>query len=416
MVDLGGAGRTSTTVYQGLRGVRRILQQRRLFSDIRYEAVVIALQPDRKRDDPTPPHISQAAKLMCDELDYTEIPEERSRGFMRGVHRRVRENVTYGIRYPEYRHGMNSTFFRRMGLWALRAAETDKGREALDLAGVPLDPDRERLFADRFWVATYGLLMDTRGPSDGEEALRAEITNEILHGVPDRVRMDRYRLLQDVVNSAATSIVAAAGSYFGFQQNVDDALALGGFTFIAATGVTGVRHLRNILFTEKMQEARRQARNWLLSLHAWMVGYVVWGEAAAAGGQYAGIDQLAYIARALASREAHITPDMPRDEILTEDIKLLIENSERAEDGELTAALMRLQGALLWRSEHLGSAIGNLIATVQTIPITQEESTAPIQLPRAREPGSPQLPGVPGVPGARSAGSDDGEPRSIGPT
>jgi hypothetical protein len=284
---------------------------------------------------------------------------------------------------------MHTTFFRRLGLWSLKAAESEKGQEALLLAGIPPAPEREVLFADRFWVALYGLLMDSRGPSDEEEALRVEIANEILHGMSDQTRMDRYRLLQDLVNSTAGSLITTATSYFGFQQSPGDALSLGGATLVAAVGVTTVRHLRAPGLTEKMQEARRQAKNWLLSLHAWMVEYVVWGDAAVRSGQYSGIDQIAYIARSLASQGAYVHT-LPRDDVIREDIALLIENSERSEDGELTAALMRLQGALLWRGEHLGSALGNLLALVQNTPDLPEEVSPPIRVDCNI--GPPQLP------------------------
>lgn len=379
MISLGEAGRSGSHTYRGFRALQRVVHQRALLADIRYRAVVQALHPGRRRDEPTPPRVAQSAKLLCDELDHTPVPGERTRGIFRSVARFTRDNVSHGVRFPEWRNGMHATFFERTALWGSRAAGTDEGYEALDMAGFEASREQANLFGKRFSVAVYGLLIESRGPSEGEEALRIELANAIFHGVADEVRMARYRLLQDGVNSLGTGIGAWVTSYFGFQQPLENALELGGASFAVAAGITTARHLGLQFLGEKQKEARRQARNWLLSLQAWMVGYVVWGREALQSGDYRGIDQLAYIVRALAAHEAEIQ-DLPRDELIQEDLQLLIENSERAADGELTAALMRLQGALRWRSEHLGSAIGNLIAIVQNIPDVEDETNTPIAL------------------------------------
>jgi hypothetical protein len=399
MAITGDVGRSGTHAYRGFRALKKIVHRRALLADIRYRAVVEALHPGRKRDDPTPAHIAQAAKLLCDELDHTPIPGERSRGVVRATTRLTREHVTYGVRFPEWRNGTNTTFFRRMADWGQRAAETEKSGEAFDLAGVEMTSNRAVLFGKRFSVATYGLLIDSRGPSDDEEALRVEMANEILHGVPDDVRIGRYRLLQDGVNSLAAGVATWATSYLGFNQSLTDAVQYGSATFGVAAGVTAVRHLSVQFLNDKQQEARRQARYWLLSLHAWMIAYVVWGRDAVRAGEYEGLDQLAYVARALATGEAQIR-ELPRDELIQGDLQLLIENSERAVDGELTTALMRIQGVLRWRSEHLGSAIGNLIAIVQNVPDIADDlhsslalgtgSLDPPQLPSARSGEDPQ--------------------------
>ena len=399
MAIMGDVGRSGTHAYRGFRVLKRIVHRRALLSDIRYRAVIEALCPGRKRDDPTPPQIAQAAKLLCDELDHTPIPGERSRGVMRMTARLTRETITHGVRFPEWRNGMNTTFFKRLADWGQRAAKTEKGSEAFDLAGVELTPF---LFGKRFSVAIYGLLIDSRGPSDDEEALRIEMANEILHGVADDVRIARYRLLQDGVNSLAAGVATWATSYLGFNQSLTDALQYGTATLGVAASVTAVRHLGVQFLNEKQREARRQARYWLLSLHAWMIGYVVWGRNAVQSGEYEGIDQLAYVARALAAREAQIS-ELPRDELVQGDLQLLIENSERVADGELTAALMRLQGVLRWRSEHLGSAIGNLIAIVQNVPDRIDDLHAFIAL----DDGAFDLPQLP------PARSDEGPDRHL---
>lgn len=390
MVTLGEAGRSGSHAYRGFRALKRVAHRRALLADIRYRAAAEALAPGRRRGDPTPPHIAQAAKLLCDELDHAPIPGERTRGVLRTTARVTREAISNGVRFPEWRNGMNATFFQRMALWGSRAAETEKGGEALEMADIAPSRDRAALFGKRFSVAAYGLLIDSRGPSDGEESIRMEMANEILHGVADEVRLARYRLLQDGVNSLATGVATLATSYLGFQEPLENALQFGGASFAVAAGVTAARHLGVHVLGEKQQEARRQARHWLLSLHAWMIGYVVWGREAVQSGEYEGIDQLAYVARSLISKEARI-PELPRDEMIQEDLCLLIENSERAADGELTAALMRLQGVLRWRSEHLGSAIGNLISIVQNVPDIGDEINAPIALADNNS-GSPQLP------------------------
>ncbi|MGW1039588.1 hypothetical protein [Streptomyces sp. NPDC002547] len=315
---------------------------------------------------------------------------ERTRGIGRTVARLTREHISHGVRFPEWRNGMNATFFQRMSLWGERAAGSSRGGEALLLAGMRPSPEQAAIFGKLFSVAAYGLLIDSRGPSDDEDALRIEMANEILHGVADEVRMARYRLLQDGVNSLATGVATIVTSYLGFQQPLENALEFGGASFAVAAGITTARHLGVQFLGEKQQEARRQARHWLLSLHAWMIAYVVWGREAVQIGEYEGIDQLAYVARVLTSGDASI-PELPRDELIQEDLHLLIENSERAADSELTAALMRLQGVLRWRTEHLGSAIGNLITIVQNVPEIGDDLNPPIALPDSGL-GPPRLP------------------------
>jgi hypothetical protein len=399
---MGDAGRSATHAYRGFRVLKRVVHRRALLSDIRYKAVVEALCPGRKRDDPTPPEITQAAKLLCDELDHTPIPGERSRGVMRAATRLTRETFTHGIRFPEWSNGTNTTFFKRLADWGQRAAATEKGGEAFDLIGAEPAVERSALFGKRFSVAIYGLLIDSRGPSDDEEILRIEMANEILHGVADDVRIARFRLLQDGVNSLAAGVATWATSYLGFSQSLTDAVQYGSATFGVAAGVTAVRHLSTQFLSEKQQEARRQARYWLLSLHAWMIGYIVWGRDAIQSGENEGLDQLAYVARALTAREAHVS-ELPRDEQIQGDLQLLIENSERAADSELTTALMRLQGVLRWKSEHLGSAIGNLIAVVQNVPDHADHLHAPVSL---RHGGLDPLQ----LPSARSGEENDRDP------
>ncbi|MGP2437413.1 hypothetical protein [Streptomyces sp. JW3] len=402
MAIMGDAGRSATHAYRGFRVLKRIVHRRALLSDIRYKAVVEALCPGRKRDDPTPPEITQAAKLLCDELDHTSIPGERSRGVMRAATRLTRETFTHGVRFPEWSNGTNTTFFKRLADWGQRAAATEKGGEAFGLIGAEPTAERSALFGKRFSVAIYGLLIDSRGPSDDEEILRIEMANEILHGVADDVRIARFRLLQDGVNSLAAGVATWATSYLGFSQSLTDAVQYGSATFGVAAGVTAVRHLSTQFLSEKQQEARRQARYWLLSLHAWMIGYVVWGRDAIQSGENEGLDQLAYVARALTAREAHVS-ELPRDEQIQGDLQLLIENSERATDSELTTALMRLQGVLRWKSEHLGSAIGNLIAVVQNVPDHADLLHAPVSVHRR---GLDPLQ----LPSARSGEENDRDP------
>ncbi|MFE7129741.1 hypothetical protein ACFVIM_02675 [Streptomyces sp. NPDC057638] len=395
MVGLGEAGRSGSNTYRGIRALTRIVHQRALLDSIRYAAVLEALYPDHQRNDPIPPHIDQAVKLLCDELDHTPIPYESSRGFVKGAIRITREHITHGIRFPKWRKGDGTTFFQRAAAWGSKAAASEKGLEALDMAGAEPGPEAAALFGKSFSVALYGILISSGVPSDGQNSLRLEMANEIMHGVADDVRIARYRLLQDGVTSLAAGTGAWITSYLGFNQTMEDALEFGGASLFVAASVTTARHLSGQFLSEKQQEARRQTRNWMLSLHTWMVAYVVWGRAAFRGGEYHGIDQLTYMARALAAQEAHI-PELPRDETIQEDLVLLIENSERAADSELTTALMRLQGVLRWRSEHLGTALGNLISVVQNVPEITEEIGRPLPPVRGGTDPPPLPPGGPG--------------------
>ncbi len=286
---------------------------------------------------------------------------------------------------------MNATFLNRCTLWASKAAAGEKGAEALDLIGLERTPQREALFGARFAAAVQGLLLEPRGTSEGQEAVRVDLANEILHGISDEARLARYRLMQDGVNAFAAGLGTFVTSYLGFHQPLQDALELSGASFGVGASVALARQLGIRFLGEKQLEARRQAKYWLFSLQAWMVGYVVWGRDAVGAGEYQGLDQLVYIARALKEKQAEI-PELPRDQDIQEDLALLIENSERAADGELTSALMRLQGVLRWRSEQLGPAIGNLVALVQSIPDSDEDPHAPA-LPNGGA-GPPVLPGA----------------------
>ncbi|WP_158973107.1 hypothetical protein [Streptomyces griseus] len=391
MVTLGDAGRSATSTYRGVRAIQRMLHLRAILTDIRYKAVVEAIHPRQRRDEPTPPEIAQSARIICDELDHTPVPGERTRGVLRATARATREHVVQGVRFPEWRHGMNATFLNRCTLWASKAAAGEKGAEALDLIGLERTPQREALFGARFAAAVQGLLLEPRGTSEGQEAVRVDLANEILHGISDEARLARYRLMQDGVNAFAAGLGTFVTSYLGFHQPLQDALELSGASFGVGASVALARQLGIRFLGEKQLEARRQAKYWLFSLQAWMVGYVVWGRDAVGAGEYQGLDQLVYIARALKEKQAEI-PELPRDQDIQEDLALLIENSERAADGELTSALMRLQGVLRWRSEQLGPAIGNLVALVQSIPDSDEDPHAPA-LPNGGA-GPPVLPGA----------------------
>ncbi|MFE1928711.1 hypothetical protein ACFW91_39945 [Streptomyces asoensis] len=393
MVTLGEAGRSATSTYRGMRAVQRILHQRAILADIRYRAVVEAIHPDQRRDEPTPPEVAQSARILCDELDHTAVPGEQTRGILRATARATRKHVVLGLRFPEWRRGTNSMFLSRCALWAAKAAAGEKGAEALDMIGLERTPRREALFGARFAAAVQGLLLEPRGTSEAQEAVRVDLANEIQHGLSDEARLARYRLMQDGVNAFAAGLGTFVTSYLGFSQPVQDALEFGGASFAVAAGVGVARQLGIQFLGEKQIEARRQAKYWLFSLQAWMVGYVVWGRDAVGAGEYQGLDQLIYIARALSEKRAEI-PELPRDQDIQEDLVLLIENSERAADGELTSALMRLQGVLRWRSEQLGPAIGNLVALVQSIPDSGEDPHAPVALPPNGGAGPPLLPGA----------------------
>ncbi|MFB6788086.1 hypothetical protein ACFCWT_15600 [Streptomyces olivaceus] len=402
MATLGDAGRSATSTYRGVRAIQRMMHLRAILTDIRYRAVVEAIHPHRRRDEPTPPEVAQSARIICDELDHTPVPGERTRGFLRATTRLTREHVVQGVRFPEWRRGMNATFLNRCTAWASNAAASEKGTEALDLIGQERTSQRNALFGARFAAAVQGLLLEPRGMSEGQEAVRIDLANEIQHGISDEARLARYRLMQDGVNAFAAGLGTFVTSYLGFSQPLQDAVEFGGASFGVGAGVALARQLGIQFLGEKQTEARRQAKYWLFSLHAWMVGYVVWGRDAVGAGEYQGLDQLVYIARALGEKQAEI-PELPRDQQIQEDLVLLIENAERAADGELTSALMRLQGVLRWRSEQLGPAIGNLVSLVQSIPDSGEDPHSPVALPNAGD-------GRPLLPGARSSPDPDQVP------
>ncbi|MEV4927731.1 hypothetical protein [Streptomyces roseoverticillatus] len=379
-------GRAGYGGYKAARLFGRILNQRRWLWHLRYHAAAKALQLDDSRG--VSPDVDQAAKIICEALSYVDLPMEQTAGWVKKTSRLVRENVTNGIRYPEYRGPMRATFWKRLYVWAKVAAESGPGADALGFCGFVESDDRSHIFASRFVAATYELLLDS-GLPDAINSVRHDMAEVILHGISDEGRNSKKRWLRAVITSASASATTSVLTSFGFNASLQETAAIGSVT-LAATAAVDLVHGSPDGVGDTAAAARRQVRNWLMTLSAWMAGYVTWGEYRLRVGDLVGVDQLVYVLKVMAERGVEIGP-IPRDEFIFEDLRHLMENAERARDSRLVAGLMEVQGALRYRRAALPVAIGNLISVVQDVPELPEafsvaslSSDLPLRLPFAR--------------------------------
>ncbi|MFE3110626.1 MULTISPECIES: hypothetical protein [Kitasatospora] len=306
----------------------------------------------------------EAAVILCEIMAETPLLEARGGIFSR-LGRWCREKITWGVRYPDYRGPGRSTFWRRLYEWARIAADSPRGRQALSLAEFRGGDWPADAFAMRFVAATSATLLDAGIPEELNK-LRDEMVNEIHRGESDEAMRKRHRAWQVTVRSAAAGAASGAVSYFAFHNNVQDVLALGVVGF-GATAVADLAHGGFAGISEEMLAARRQVRDWLGTLSAWLAGYVVWAEGALRRREYSGVDELVYVLTALASKDATIEPTPP-DETILRHVTHLLETADRVGDSDLKAALLNIEGALRFRRDNLPDAIANIISLVQGVP------------------------------------------------
>ncbi|WP_330478383.1 hypothetical protein OG301_22555 [Streptomyces platensis] len=362
MAEMSSLSRGALGAYRGARFGRKIMVQRRWFAHLRYRAVVLALiWPETGI---VPRRVHEAALILCDVLADSPLLEARGGLFSR-VGRWYRQRVAWGIRYPDYRGPARATFWRRLYEWARNAADTRTGRDALALAEFEGGDDPSHSFAMRFVASTSAVLLDAGIPEELNK-LRDDMVNEIYRGESDAEMHEKHRRLQVVVRAMAGGVASAALSYFGFHNDLMDVLGLGAVG-VGVTAAADVMHGRISAFSEEILAARRQARDWLGTLSAWLVGYVVWAEDSLRRREFSGVDELVHVLTALASNDARIAEAPPDNAILAQ-VEHLLETAERAHDSELKVALFNIQGALMFRRDSLPDSIANLIALVQGVP------------------------------------------------
>ena len=370
-VEAGYTAPASAT-YKGLKLGRRSFFRRAWLNHLRLNAIAHALDFD-----PDPellaPQIMESARAFCEVLDETPVPNEPVGGIIGRARRLLREALSHGVRYPKHQGPARITFWRRLYEWVRKAAESPRGTEALDLADFPRSPFRSHDFAMRVIGRTSALLL-TPVASEGQDSFRHEMSDELNYGLTEARRRERNRILQMIIRSAVAGITTVVVSDLGFGRDLVDSLGLGA-TISLAAGVTdatigGVRGR-----TSSMLAARRQARDWLMTLSALLARYVTWtNESVQASQGGAGVDRLVYLLSALTAREAELKNLPPNEETLLRGLQQVLSTAERAQDYQLQAALIDLETAILYRLDVLPDAINRLLSMVQGVPDEQGPS------------------------------------------
>ena len=358
-----GYGRPVSAGYKAVRFGRRAFLRRAWLKCVRLYAVAYALasSPERVTD-----QIMESARMFCELLDETPVPEPVGGITGRAV-RLFREKISHGIRYPEYRGRARVTFWQRLYVWVRRAADSPKGAEALDLAGSQRSPHRSHTFAMRVMGHTLGLLL-TPVASTGQDSFRYEMSDEVNHGLTDDQRRERYRVFHIIIRAVVAGVTTVAVSDLGLGKEFVDSLGLG-VLLAAATGVTDATIGGLGGLTPSMLAARRQARDWLMTLSALLTQYVTWtNESVRANQGGAGVERLVYLLSALSARDAELKGLQPNDEILLRGLQQVLGTAERAQDHQLQGTLIDLQTAILYRPNIVPDAINRLLSLVQGVP------------------------------------------------
>lgn len=340
---------------------KRLLSQRSWLKHLLHRAVVMAFLAG---GDVVTPREDQLARRFGELLQDTPIPMERRRGFSVKMSRRLREWVTWGIRYPDYRGAMRETFWERLFGWVKNASETSEGRELLAAAGLA---GRHTQFTFSVIAETYRVLIEP-ATSDFHESARNAMTAELFRGTSDDVVRRRFRALQIAVRALVAGVGTTIVSTLAFNQNIFESLGLGAIavglaaaTDVVSQGMGGI--------TGQMRAVRRQAKSWLATLSLWLIDYVTSEGQAIQSGNLHGVDRLVYVLTRVTAQEAEIRP-LPHQSEILEGLHLIKDNASQANDVELVTALLQVQGALLFDPEDLPDAIGRLISVVRVVPDT----------------------------------------------
>ncbi|MER5996562.1 MULTISPECIES: hypothetical protein [Streptomyces] len=364
MTDITGVGRGGIGAVRAALLGWRILNQRRWYWYLRYQAVVGALMLRDDTDEPVPPEINEAALRICEILDALFVPMEVRGGLFNKIGRWIREKVTQGVRYPLHDAAAGYTYWDRLYAWAREAAETREGSAALDYADFPVREDRSHLFAKRFVAKTSALLLSHALP-DSLNRFRERMAFQVHRGPTWADASARHRRIAATARTATAGVASTVLTYVGFNQDLVNSLGIGGLT-LASTAVVEATSGGYSGLTEPMKAARRQARDWLATMSLWLVQYVTWRDGEIREGRTEGVHQLLGILTALRAEEA--TLDRPQDtERIERHLQRLIEAANRVGDTDLETALMNVESAVLYRPAHIVNALSALIALVEGV-------------------------------------------------
>ncbi|WP_157518219.1 hypothetical protein [Herbidospora mongoliensis] len=340
---------------------KKTLEKRRWLKHLRWQAVSRALSED---DTIVSEKVGQAATAFCDALDITELPIDQDRsGLLRRTGRWVREKITWGIRFPDYRSRLSLTFDDRLRAWIKEAAESAPGRKALDFAHYHLDEeDRAKRFADAVLNEAHGVLIEAReGEAPG--AARWEMAAEIHRYVPDseiRRRHQRWRSSARALSAGGTAAVTTQV----FTEDFSKSITLG----VALTALAAIVELTisSRTLTGPQIAVREQVRAWLeeaLVARLWanLRWMGDWGKQAEETGRPLPIsDFIMAMARNLVTIEP-----LDEDAKVFRDIDRLREHALSVSDPELHAFLIHLETALRHKPDTLPHAFRALITSVR---------------------------------------------------
>ncbi|WP_049557870.1 hypothetical protein [Nonomuraea sp. SBT364] len=340
---------------------KRVLERRKWLRHLRWQAVSRALGED---DAILSEKAGQAATAFCDALDATELPIDQDRsGALRRMGRWVREKITWGVRFPDYRGRLSLTFDDRLKAWIKDTSESPIGRKALDFAQYHVnEEDRSTLFAEAVLNEAHGVLIEAReGETPG--AARWEMAAEIHRYVPDseiRRRHQRWKSSARAISAGGTAAVTTQV----FTEDLAKSITLG----VALTALTAIVELTisSRTLSGPQIAVREQVRAWLeeaLVARLWgnlrWVGE--WGKQIEEAGRPLPVGDLIM---AMARNLVTIQP-LQDDAKVFRDVDRLREHALSVSDPELLAFLVRLETALRHKPDTLPYAFRALITSVR---------------------------------------------------
>ncbi|MEQ4720223.1 hypothetical protein [Nonomuraea sp. B19D2] len=340
---------------------KKVIERRNWLKYLRWQAVSRALSED---DTILSEKVGQAATAFCDALDVTEIPIDQDRsGMFRRMGRWVREKITWGVRFPDYRGRLSLTFDDRLKAWIKDAAESPMGRKALDFAQYHVgEEERGALFAEAVLNEAHGVLIEAReGESPG--AARWEMAAEIHRYVPDseiRRRHQRWRSSARAISAGGTAAVTTQV----FTDDLTKSITLG----VALSALAAIVELTisSRTLSGPQIAVREQVRAWLEeALVARLWGNLRWvgelGKQIEETGRPLPIGDLIM---AMARNLVTIKP-LDDDAKVFRDVDRLREHALSVSDPELLAFLVRLETALRHKPDTLPHAFRALITSVR---------------------------------------------------
>lgn len=386
MTDLTGPGSGPGAV-RAARVGWRILNQRRWYRYVRYQAVVNALMIRDDIDDPPPQAVHEAALRLCEILEALFVPMEARTGFFTRMGRWVREKITQGVRYPLHDGPHAQTYWDRLYRWARAAAETNEGIESLDHARFPAVEHRAHLFAQRVVAKTSALLLSHALVDDGVNEVRDRMAAQVHRGRTHNDALIAHRRVIALARTATAGVASTFLMHVGFDQDLTSSFTVGGVA-LASAAVAEATAGGFTRVSESMQAARRQARDWLATMSMWLVQYVTWRDGLIRQGHGDGIHQLLGIVTAIRSGDAGLERPDDTDRVARH-LERLIATASRVGDGDLETALMNLESAVLYRPERLLNSLTALITLLDGLPDLPGPDPDPDPGPGIRGPALP---------------------------